>query len=158
VAYNVYDSATGVRLTSAPVEAPEYEDSRIEWGATRCYAVRAVEVIGQSAVESEAGEPRCEKLVDTFAPAAPKGLSAVSTDGAINLIWEPNAEADLAGYDVLRGRLPEARMERLTEAPIPDTSFLDNVQTGVRFVYVVVAVDKAGNRSAPSNRAEESAR
>jgi hypothetical protein len=158
VAYNVYDSATGVRLTSAPVEALEYEDSRIEWGATRCYAVRAVEVVGGSTLESEAGEPRCEKLVDTFAPAAPKGLSAIPTDGAINLIWEPNAETDLAGYQVLRGRLPDAPMEPVTPAPIPDTSFLDNVPPGVRFVYVVVAVDRAGNRSAPSNRVEESAR
>jgi hypothetical protein len=158
MAYNVYDSATGVRLTSEPVKSLVYEDSRIEWGATRCYAVRAVAVVDGSALESEAGEPRCEKLVDTFAPVAPKGLSAVSTDGAINLIWEPNAEADLAGYDVWRGRLPEARLVRITEAPIPDTSFLDNVQPGVRFVYAVVAVDKAGNHSDPSNRVEESAR
>jgi hypothetical protein len=158
VAYNVYDSATGVRLTSAPVEALEYEDSRIEWGATRCYAVRAVEVVGGSTLESEAGEPRCEKLVDTFAPAAPKGLSAIATDGAINLIWEPNAETDLDGYQVLRGRLPDARMGPVTPTPISDTSFLDNVPPGVRFVYAVVAVDRAGNRSAPSNRVEESAR
>jgi hypothetical protein len=158
VAYNVYDSATGVRLTSAPVEALEYEDSRIEWGATRCYAVRAVEVVGGSTLESEAGEPRCEKLMDTFAPAAPKGLSGIPTDGAINLIWEPNAETDLAGYQVLRGRLPDARLEPVTPSPIPDTSFLDNVPPGVRFVYVVVAVDRAGNRSASSNQVEESAR
>jgi hypothetical protein len=156
--YNVYDSATGVRLTSAPVKAPEYEDSRIEWGATRCYAVRAVEVIGGSALESEASEPRCEKLVDTFPPAAPKGLSAVSIDGAINLIWEANAEADLAGYYVLRAQLPDTRLIRVTSTPIQDASFLDNVQPGARFVYAVTAVDKAGNISEPSNRVEETAR
>ena len=39
VAYNVYDSATGVPTdVRAVVEALEHEDSRIEWGATRCYA------------------------------------------------------------------------------------------------------------------------
>jgi len=158
LAYHVYDSTTGARLTSMPVEALEYEDSRIEWGATRCYAVRAVEAVGESSLESEASEARCEKLVDTFAPAAPKGLNAVSTDGAINLIWEANTEPDLAGYHVLRGRLPDARLERITEMPLADATFLDSVERGGRFVYEVVAVDRAGNQSAPSNRVEETAR
>jgi hypothetical protein len=158
VAYNVYDSATGARLTPGPVRTPEYKDSRIEWGATRCYAVRAVGVVGKSTLESEAGEPRCEKLVDTFQPAAPKGLQAVSSGAAIHLIWEANAEPDLAGYYVLRGQLPEAHLERITKEPIPDASYLDSVQPGVRFAYAVVAVDKAGNVSAPSNRVEETAR
>jgi hypothetical protein len=156
--YHVYDSTTGARLTSTAVKALEYEDSRIEWGATRCYAVRAVEAVGESSLESDASEPRCEKLVDTFPPAAPKGLTAVSTDGAINLIWEANAEPDLAGYYVLRGRLPDARLERITETPVLEATFLDSVERGVRFVYEVVAVDRAGNQSTPSNRTEETAR
>jgi hypothetical protein len=157
-AYHVYDSMTGARLTTAPVSALEYEDARIEWGATRCYAVRAVEAAGGSTLESEASEPRCEELVDTFPPAAPKGLNAVASDGAINLIWETNTEPDLAGYYVLRGPSP-AHLERMTEMPIPDASFLDSgVQRGVRFVYAVVAVDKAGNQSAPSHPVEETAR
>ena len=157
-AYNVYDSTTGIRLTSAPVNAREYEDSRIEWGATRCYAVRAVEAVGASVLESDASEPRCEKLADTFPPAAPRGLKAVSTDGAINLIWEANGESDLAGYYVLRARLPDTSLARVTGGPIQEATFLDNVQPGVRFTYAVVAVDKAGNASAPSNRVEEMAR
>jgi fibronectin type 3 domain-containing protein len=96
--------------------------------------------------------------VDTFPPAPPKGLSAVSTAGAINLIWEANAEADLAGYHVLRAQLPDTRLIRVTSTPIQDASFLDNVQPGARFVYAVTAVDKAGNISEPSNRVEETAR
>jgi hypothetical protein len=158
LAYHVYDSETGVRLTSTPVKDLEYEDSRIEWGATRCYAIRAVEAIGNSTLESEAGEPRCEKLVDTFAPAAPKGLNAVSSDGAISLIWEANAEPDLGGYYVLRAQAG-GHLERITPMPIAEASFLDsNVPRGLRFVYAVVAVDKAGNVSAQSERVEETAR
>jgi hypothetical protein len=157
-AYNVYDSTTGARLTTAPVDALEYEDARIEWGATRCYAVRAVEAAGGSTLESEASEPRCEKLVDRFPPAVPKGVNAVASDGAINLIWETNTEPDIAGYYVLRGQ-SAAHLERITDMPIPDASFLDSgVQRGVRFVYAVVAVDKAGNQSAPSHPVEETAR
>ena len=158
VAYNVYDSDTGARLTEKPIKALEYEDSRIEWGATRCYAVRAVETIGEMTLESELGEPECEELVDTFAPAAPKGLNAVSSEGAISLIWEANTESDLAGYYVLRG-LPDAELERITPKPIPDAFFLDNnLRPGVRYVYAVVAVDKAANVSKPSKTVEETAR
>ena len=158
VAYNVYDSDTGARLTEKPIKALEYEDSRIEWGATRCYALRAVETIGDMTLESELGEPECEELVDTFPPAAPKGLNAVSSEGGINLIWEANTEPDLAGYYVLRG-LPDAELERITPKPIPDPSFLDsNLRRGVRYVYAVVAIDKAGNASKPSKPVEETAR
>jgi fibronectin type 3 domain-containing protein len=158
LAYHVYDSETGVRLTSTPVKDLAFEDSRIEWGATRCYAVRAVEAIGNSTLESEAGEPRCEKLVDTFPPAAPKGLNAVSSEGAINLIWEANAEPDLAGYYVLRGQAG-GHLDRITPMPLAEASFLDsNVPRGLRFVYAVVAIDKAGNVSAQSERVEETAR
>jgi hypothetical protein len=158
VAFNVYDSTSGARLTQKPIKETEFEDARIEWGATRCYAVRAVAVVGASPLESEGGEASCQKLVDTFPPAPPKELKAVATDGAINLIWEANAEPDLAGYYVLRAQLPGTTFQRLTAAPLQDATFLDNVQTGVRFAYVVVAVDTAGNQSAPSNRVEETAR
>jgi hypothetical protein len=158
LAYNVYDSDTGARLTQAPVRDLAFEDSRIEWGATRCYAVRAVKTIGASTLESEMGDPQCEKLVDTFAPAPPKGLNAVSSEGAINLIWETSMEPDIAGYYVLRGK-PGAHLERITPTPVADASFLDShVPAGVRFVYAVEAVDKAGNVSAQSEPVEETAR
>jgi hypothetical protein len=158
LAYNVYDSETGARLTKTPVRDLAYEDSRIEWGATRCYAVRAVKTIGATTLESEMSDPQCEKLVDTFAPAAPKGLNAVSSEGAINLIWEVSTEPDIAGYYVLRGK-PGAHLERITPMPVADASFLDShVPAGATFVYAVQAVDKAGNVSAQSAPVEETAR
>jgi len=47
----------------------------------------------------------------------------------------------------------------LTPEPIKETTFRDTtVKAGVRYVYVVVAVDNAKNRSKPSARVEESAR
>jgi fibronectin type 3 domain-containing protein len=85
-------------------------------------------------------------------------LSAVASEGAVSLIWEANPEADLAGYLVFRaegGRPPQP----LTPQPIKETTFRDATPTrGVRYVYTVVALDTAGNRSAPSNAVEESAR
>jgi hypothetical protein len=165
LAYNVYDvpppPAAETRLTTAPVTELRYTDSRIAWGAERCYAVRAVASVGALSVESGEQPAKCVTLVDTFPPAAPKGLTGVASEAAISLIWEPNTEKDLAGYLVLRGVPPGDNVETLapvTPAPIQATIFNDAVQPGVRYVYAIVAVDKAGNRSGPSNRFEEAAR
>jgi len=157
------DAPTGAgvvetRLTKAPIGETQYTDSRITWGAERCYAVRAVETIGTLGVESDERAPACVTLKDTFPPAPPKGLRGVASEGAISLIWDPSSEKDLAGYLVLRAVAPGATLEPVTPAPIEAATFNDTVQPGVRYVYAVVAVDKAGNRSAPSNRFEEAAR
>ena len=93
--------------------------------------------------------------------AAPKALSVVAGTGTINLGWDANTEADLAGYLVLRGEAPGDTLQPLTPAPITGTSYEDKTaRPGVRYAYAIVAVDKASppNRSAPSARVEETAR
>ncbi len=98
---------------------------------------------------------------DTFPPAAPKSLSVVAGDGTMRLSWDANSEPDLAGYLVLRGEVPGETLQPLASAPMAGTSFEDKtVKPGVRYVYAIVAVDKAAspNRSAPSVRVEETAR
>ena len=102
LAYNLYDADTGQLLNEKPVLEFGYEDTRMDWGTNRCYVVRSVEIVARLPIESDATGPTCRMLVDTFPPATPKGLNAVATEGAINLIWEPNSEPDLAGYYVLR--------------------------------------------------------
>lgn len=160
ISYNVYDATPksgAVKLTKAPVAEPQYSDARIAWGAERCYIVRAVETVNGLAIESDARAPVCTTLRDTFPPAAPANLQSSPLEGAINLIWDANSEADLAGYIVLRGLTPDA-MTPITAAPIPVTTFLDQVPAGVRYTYAVQAVDTAGNASAPSRPVEEAAR
>jgi hypothetical protein len=161
-ASDAHDSKPGAvpadtRLTDSPVKETEYADHRIEWGAERCYAVRTVETIGGASLESDAVATACTKLVDTFAPAAPKGLTAVPNERAISLIWEPNAEKDLAGYLVLRGTSAE-KLEPITPAPIRETSLTDGVPPGAHYFYAVKAVDKSGNASGPSRVEEATAR
>jgi hypothetical protein len=156
--YNVYDTTSGALLTQMPVAEPRFTDTRIEWGAERCYGVRAVDSSNGLFVESEAREARCVKLIDTFPPAAPKDLKAVSTEGVISLIWDASPESDLAGYIILRARAPAEQLEALVTAPVLETSYNDMVQSGTRYVYAVQAVDKAGNASPASNRVEETAR
>ena len=161
ITYNVYDTTVpnaAIRLTARPLDVPKYVDGRMVWGEKRCYVVVAAETRGGSTIESEAPPATCETLVDTFPPAVPKGINAIATEGAITLIWEPNAEKDLAGYIVLRGVEPAQTLEQVTAAPIAEPSFKDAVQPGIAYVYAVRAVDKAGNTSGPSTRVVETAR
>jgi predicted small lipoprotein YifL len=150
--------ALDVRLTNEPVSEPRYVDTRMDWGATRCYTVRTVETVAGLPIESEALPPKCETLKDRFPPAAPKDLQLVQGESRIDLIWESNNEKDLAGYVVLRGTTPTDELEPITPVPIQQSTFTDPVQAGMRYWYAVQAIDKAGNASPPSDRKSEVAR
>src|SRR5690606_8104365 len=132
------------RLTTRPVETARFVDARVVFGAERCYLVRALLGAGTQAIESEAAGETCVKLVDTFPPPAPTGLTTVPTDGAISLIWDPSGADDLAGYVVLRGQ-PGGSLAPITPGVQRETSFRDAVPSGTRAVYAVQAVDREGN-------------
>ncbi len=161
IRYHLYDATqpgAPVRLTTTPLAEPTFLDSRIAWGEQRCYTVRAVESLSDLTIESDAPPPVCDTLKDTFPPAAPARLQSSPQEGAISLIWDANTESDLDGYIVFRGPSADALAPMVT-SPIQLTQFRDeNLQPGVRYVYVVKAVDKAGNTSAASNAVEEAAR
>ena len=160
VGYHVYEmeGPSETQLTKAPITETLFADSRMVWGATRCYGVRSVETVGVLAIESEATERVCVTLADTFPPAAPKGLQAVASEGAISLIWDANAEADLDGYFLLRAKGPGDELTPVMTSPIRETAFQDQVPSGVRYVYALQAIDRFGNRSPISERIEETAR
>jgi hypothetical protein len=148
----------GTRLTTMPTAETSFVDKRIEWGASRCYTVRAVRRLDNLTVEGEAAPATCETPADRFPPAAPTGLTAVASEGTINLIWDPSAEADLAGYLVLRSAGPSPDLKPVTPKPIAESTFSDTVPSGVSYTYVVQAVDTAGNVSAGSAAVEETSR
>jgi hypothetical protein len=164
VAYHVYDvppqegTRSANRLTAAPVAETAFEDVRMTWGERRCYSVRVVEVINTFTIEGEAAPAECKTLTDTFPPAAPKGLQAVANEGSISLIWDPSGDKDLAGYLVFRGTVPGDASQQLTPSPIDQAMFNEAVTRGVRYSYIVKAIDKAGNVSPASAPAEAMAR
>jgi hypothetical protein len=149
-------------VNAVPLMTLSFSEGSLLDGRRRCYTVRAVRGSGATVVEGEASEPVCVTPVDDVPPAAPVGLTAVSEPGAITLTWEPNVEADLAGYVVLRGEAADATLTPLTGSVTPDVRFVDNtVRPGVRYVYAVTAVDTrlpTPNVSMESARVEETAR
>ena len=161
LAFNVYKAGGTDPINPAPVAEPKYERAGVEFGTEECFVLRSVQKIGAIELESESSAPGCITPRDTFPPVAPKGVSVVAAPGLMNLSWDANQQTDLAGYLVLRGEVPGDTLQPLTPAPISSTSYEDKTATpGVRYAYVIVAVDKATppNRSAPSPRVEETAR
>jgi fibronectin type 3 domain-containing protein len=141
--------------------APTFSDPRVEFDVERCYIVRRVEMASGVAIEGVASAPVCVTPIDTFSPAAPRNVQAISGGAGVSLLWEANTETDLGGYLVLRGEAPDDKLSPLTPAPITDTSFNDTtVRRGRTYFYEVVAVDRQtpANQSPPSNRVEETIR
>jgi hypothetical protein len=150
--------AVPIPLTPEPIAATEFTQSDITLGAERCFYVRSVDVVDGIHVRGPASPVACASFADAFPPSPARDLVAVAVPGAINLIWEPSDAKDVAGYLVLRGEAGSATLTPLMTTPVTTSSHRDETaQAGVRYVYAVVAVDKAGNRSAESNRIEETA-
>ena len=146
-------------LNGTTLVVEQYETRPVVFGEQRCLIVRTREERGGVALESAPSPVTCVTPVDTFAPGAPQNLFLVASEGAISLIWDANTEADLAGYLVLRGDAPGETLQSLTSDPVSETTYRDATVTGgVAYVYAVVAVDAAGNRSLESRRVEERGR
>jgi len=169
--YHVYTAANAAadpaaiepsaRLTAEPLAATTVSAPGVTFGQARCFVVRGVDTLDGVDVEGPASPVGCVTPIDSFPPPSPTALEAVGGAGVVSLIWEGVEAPDLAGYLVLRGVAGGEPTTVVTPDPISGTSFEDRTVTpGTRYVYVVVAIDSATppNRSAPSNRAEETAR
>ncbi len=150
-------------VNPAPIDTLTFTDPLTGLdGRRRCYVVRAVRGDGAQVVEGTPSEPVCIVPADDTPPEAPSTPSITSSDGAITLIWAPNAEPDIAGYLVLRGEAGDATLTPVTDTVVTETRFTDRtVKPGVRYVYAVQAIDSRlprPNVSLESARVEETAR
>src|SRR5260370_38341475 len=86
-----------------------------------------------------------------FPPATPDRLLALASEipkrKFVDLMWAPNAEKDLAGYNVYR-REEGGKLARINSDPITMLSFQDtSVVAGHKYFYAISAVDLRGNES-----------
>jgi hypothetical protein len=100
---------------------------------------------------------------DVFPPTVPTGLAAVATGAAggapasIDLSWQPDTEADVAGYRVYRREGPSEWKRISGDQVVVGPAFHDAaVQAGHSYSYAVTAVDTRGNESARSAEASDS--
>jgi hypothetical protein len=125
----------------------EWTDTAIEYGKSYTYMMQALVDAGNKKVaESDLSKPVTCTPKDTFPPAVPSGLRADPAPNSVALVWEPDTEADLAGYRVYRsvGDGPWQKLADVNTVP----SYSDaTVEHGKTYHYAVSAFDKTGNES-----------
>jgi hypothetical protein len=144
-------------------------DRTVEIGHSYRYTAERVETLelGGQRVElrSVASAALTLAVRDVFPPAVPAGLvAAPGFEGsppqpAIDLSWEPDMDAQLAGYRVYRREAEGAgAWQRIGPELVTEPAYHDAaVVAGQRYAYRVTAVSTAGNESAPGVEAVETA-
>jgi predicted phage tail protein len=169
--YNVYrtdESQTqsgNQPLNPTPITATEYVDKSFQFGNNYRYVVRAVSLgTGGAQVESLNSNAVSVAPVDTFAPAAPERPSVAAPEPSsarLAIFFAANKETDIAGYNIYRSTdpdLPKQNWTRLNATLLTRTTYQDDkVESGKTYYYYIVAVDKAGNVSPPSEVGSEKA-
>ncbi len=134
---------------------PTWVDAATRYGIRYEYSVQAFVKSGNGEAQSETSDPAAITPEDRFPPGVPSGLTALAGVESIELSWERNTEADLAGYAVYRSA-EEQGFRKITDlVAIP--SFSDRgVERGKRYRYAVSSVDRNGNESQRSPAVEAS--
>ncbi|MFP5372120.1 MAG: fibronectin type III domain-containing protein, partial [Actinomycetes bacterium] len=129
----------GVEIAVVAAGTTSHVDAGLTNDATYGYTLAAVDTSGNRSADSApvAGTP-----TDLTAPATPSGIVVTKGSGQVTVSWTANAEPDLASYRVLR--------DGVEIATVTGTTYPDTAVNGVNRAYAVVAVDRHGNRSAPS--------
>jgi hypothetical protein len=169
--YRIYRREEGTDRDTMIAELPlenagevRVVDHAIEWEKTYDYRATVVTIVprpGPAPLEVEGDATPPVKLLahDVYPPAVPAGLQAVfSGEGQrpfVDLVWAPDTDADLAGYNVYRREEPGYPVKINTDV-VKTPAYRDTeVQPGRKYVYSVSAVDLRGNESARSEEASE---
>jgi hypothetical protein len=166
--YRIYRRAEGTSLDVVAGEAPwgsdQLVDHNFEWEKTYFYRATVVTVIsmeGKPDSQFEGADTPAVKVFahDVFPPAVPSGVQAVFSGVGqqpfIDLIWAPDTDADLAGYNVYR-REGSGEARRINSAVVTAAAYRDsNVVTSHTYFYSVSAVDVRGNESARAGETSE---
>ncbi len=121
----------------ATVDTPSYVDTSAGDGSHR-YTVSAIDQLGNISGQSTA----VTVILDTVPPSTPLGVYAGAAGGTTTVSWAVASDAGsgVTGYQVLR--------DGSVAATVTGTTYSD--QAGAGSSYRVVALDAAGNTSAPS--------
>jgi fibronectin type 3 domain-containing protein len=145
--YRIYRRAGDA--SASPIhelDGTEFTDPGAQYGTTYYYSVEAYRTGGDIHATSQRSAEVEITPEDKFPPPVPTGVAAVVSTGSIELVWEPSAAPDLAGYRIYRaaGAGPLEKRAETREAP----SYSDaKIEPGKSYRYAVTAFDKAGNES-----------
>ncbi|MEM7310490.1 MAG: endonuclease [Planctomycetota bacterium] len=115
----------------------------------------AADFTWQSAQADTPGSPNAGQVFSggcagsgSLRPATPTGLAATADDGRVDLVWDANGEADLAGYKVYRASAPGGPYAQANGGLVGGASYADlGLDNGTTYYYVVSAVTSASLES-----------
>ena len=140
-------------ITPRPVPGTSFTDEGVDNDTDYRYAVRAVREEAAVTATGALSAVVATAPADTTPPAAPTGLLAVPSAGAVRLAWNASASPDVAMYALYRAGETGDFVRIATTLPVT-TVYLDReVQAGATYRYAVTALDRARrpNESARSN-------
>jgi hypothetical protein len=169
--YRIYRREAGTQTDAVAGEVPVASDSSpslldrgFEWEKPYAYRATVVTKIvgangGEQQVEGDDTPSVSVVTHDIFPPATPTGLQAVFSGPGqklfIDLVWAPDSEPDLAGYNVYR-REAGAQASKINKDVVSSPAYRDtDVSAGCEYTYSVSAVDVRGNESSRSEEASE---
>ena len=93
-------------------------------------------------------------LPDTAAPQPPPMLDIVTSSDGVEILWKPSVSRDVKTYRILFGSSETDALEPLPNGEIDEKKteykFVDTRLLSIgSFTYAIVAIDEAGNKSAP---------
>lgn len=141
--WELIDQQSAYHLPNYGVVTPTTGDSTSLGNPRTAYMVQARNATGTQWWNAA---PDSGYSVDNLAPIAPAPFTGQYASGSAALHWNPNREADLAGYRLYRGSSASFTPGPGNEvAALTDTGFTD--AAGAPYVYKLSAVDVHGNES-----------
>jgi hypothetical protein len=144
--------------------SPSLTDHSFEWEKNYEYRGTVTTLVtppnaAEEQVEGDDTAPVRVFAHDVFPPAVPSGLQAVFSGPGqkpfIDLVWAPDTDADLAGYNVYRHE-EGTQPTKINSEPAKSAAFRDSqVSSGHKYSYSVSAIDMRGNESAQSEETSE---
>ncbi len=151
-------------LCSSATSASQFLDQTFEWQKRYDYRATVATIVsepGKPDVGIEGDDTPVTQVFanDVFPPSVPTGLQAVFSGVGqalfIDLVWSPDSEPDLAGYNVFR-RERNSEWSKLNLDLVRTPAYRDtSVQSGREYFYSVSAIDERGNESRHSEEAGE---
>ncbi len=147
---------SGLATEISGATASSYTLQAAEEGAAIKVRVRFSDDRGHSSTLTSAATDTVVAAIEP--PAQPGNLTAsVNADGTVSLSWDAPSDDTVSGYRILRRRPDQGDTEFLVlvgDTGSTATEFTDRmVEPGVRYVYVVAALNPAG-AGAPSGAVE----
>jgi predicted small lipoprotein YifL/predicted phage tail protein len=162
--FNVYRSESkteaGKLLNTSPLAEPSFEDKVFEFGKEYFYFVRAVST-GPNGKKAESSESNIVEVrpEDTFPPSPPASITIAASPTSISLFFPPNPESDVVGYKIFRSEdetIEKTQWKAIVPEPQDANTYEDSaVESGKTYYYYIIAVDRSGNESMPSEVVRE---